>query len=112
MILEYFIQVLIRILDFLFPISNIPQIGFTCIRIASYKPVAGLSAFMQDDSSQKRKNDPEKKGNSLLVRTASLRVLSEFSEYFRMVKLSRIVRVRRRQSIIIKKVPPLIGGTS
>lgn len=103
MILEYFIQVLIRILDFLFPISNIPQIGFTCTCIASYKPVAGLSALMQDNSSQKRKNDPEKKGNSLLVRTASLRMLSEFSEYFRMVKLSRIVRVRRRQSYYHKK---------
>ena len=108
MALEYFIQIIIRILGFLFPISTISrisQISLSYICLASYKPVKGLSMPTEGYLSSRKEKDAERGGNCFLGRFVLLQVISEFSEYFRLGRLSRIVRVRRRQSIIIKKSP-------
>ena len=114
MALEYFIQIIIRILEFLFPISTISrisQISLSYICLASYKPVKGFSMPAEGYLSPRKEKGAERGGNCFLGQFVLSQVISEFSEYFRLGRLSRIVRVRRRQSIIIKKVPPLIGGT-
>ena len=56
----------------------------------------------------RKEKGAERRENCFLGRFVLLQDISEFSECFRLERLSR---VRRRLSIIIKKVPPLIGGT-
>ena len=111
MALEYFIQIIIRILEFLFPISTISrisQINLSYICLASYKPVKKLSMPVEGILLPRKEKGAERRENCFLGRFVLLQDISEFSECFRLERLSR---VRRRLSIIIKKVPPLIGGT-
>lgn len=98
MALEYFIQIIIRILEFLFPTSTISRISQICLSyicLASYKPVKGLSMSAESYLLLRKKKGAERGENCFLGRFVLLQAISEFSEYFRLRRLSRIVRVRR-----------------
>lgn len=87
MALEYFIQIIIRILEFLFPISTISrisQISLSYICLASYKPVKGLSMPAEGYLSSRKEKGAERGGNCFLGQFILLQVISEFSEYFRL----------------------------